>query len=105
MGTQTLMSRRGAKQRRFHHTPHVSREEAARILSMKAPQLIDFTGILNTKVCAFCGCESVGLHRHHHPIPKIQGGRKTVRICANCHAEFHWSTTAVDWDKVVEGLV
>ena len=42
-----------------------------------------------SKVCAWCGCKTTSLHKHHFPIPKRLGGKETVDICSNCHNEFH----------------
>lgn len=39
--------------------------------------------------CAWCGCKTTLLHKHHYPIPKRMGGKETVSICSNCHSEFH----------------
>ncbi|MBR5544878.1 MAG: phage protein [Clostridia bacterium] len=41
------------------------------------------------KVCEWCGCKTTVLHSHHHPIPKRDGGTEVVKICSNCHHEFH----------------
>lgn len=41
------------------------------------------------KVCAWCGCKTSVLHKHHYPIPKRMGGTDIVEICSNCHHEFH----------------
>jgi hypothetical protein len=41
------------------------------------------------KICAWCGCKTTVLHKHHYPIPKRLGGKETVDICPNCHDEFH----------------
>ena len=41
------------------------------------------------KTCAWCGCKTTLLHKHHYPIPKRMGGKETVDICSNCHNEFH----------------
>ena len=41
------------------------------------------------KTCAWCGCKTTLLHKHHFPIPKRMGGKETVEICSNCHNEFH----------------
>lgn len=40
-------------------------------------------------VCEWCGCKCNILNEHHYPIPKSKGGTETVKICPNCHAEFH----------------
>lgn len=39
--------------------------------------------------CEWCGCKCNILNEHHYPIPKSKGGTKTVKICPNCHSEFH----------------
>lgn len=39
--------------------------------------------------CEWCGCGCNILHEHHYPTPKRLGGTKTVKICPNCHYEFH----------------
>lgn len=41
------------------------------------------------KICAWCGCKTTLLHKHHYPIPKRMGGTEIVYICSNCHSEFH----------------
>ncbi len=39
--------------------------------------------------CEWCGVRSIALQEHHFPIPKYKGGTETVKICPNCHAEYH----------------
>ena len=39
--------------------------------------------------CEWCGCGCNVINEHHYPIPKSMGGVKTVKICQNCHYEFH----------------
>lgn len=39
--------------------------------------------------CEWCGCKCNILNEHHYPIPKSKGGTETVKICPNCHSEFH----------------
>lgn len=39
--------------------------------------------------CEWCGASTFALQEHHFPIPKCKGGNKTVRICPNCHYEYH----------------
>ena len=41
------------------------------------------------KACAWCGCKTSVLHKHHYPVPKRLGGTEIVEICSNCHHEFH----------------
>ena len=40
-------------------------------------------------ICEWCGCKCNILNEHHYPIPKSKGGTETVKICPNCHSEFH----------------
>lgn len=39
--------------------------------------------------CEWCKSTTLTLHEHHYPIPKNEGGKEVVRICPNCHYEFH----------------
>jgi transposase-like protein len=39
--------------------------------------------------CLFCGYQKTYLDEHHYPLRKKDGGVKTIRLCANCHREFH----------------
>lgn len=48
-------------------------------------------------VCEWCGCKCNILNEHHYPIPKSKGGTETVKICPNCHSEFH----SVEQRKIV----
>lgn len=49
--------------------------------------------------CEWCGCMTSVIHEHHHPIPKRLGGTSVVRICSNCHAEFHKREGQVNGDR------
>jgi len=40
--------------------------------------------------CDWCGRKNYVLHEHHYPVSKSKGGVDTVRICPNCHANFHY---------------
>lgn len=40
-------------------------------------------------MCTWCLQEHPHFIDHHYPIPKIQGGKTTVSICANCHGIAH----------------
>lgn len=40
-------------------------------------------------VCEWCGRGCNVLNEHHYPIPKSDGGTEIVKICPNCHYEFH----------------
>lgn len=39
--------------------------------------------------CEWCGLYTFAIQEHHYPIPKSKGGKETVRICPNCHSEYH----------------
>ena len=41
------------------------------------------------KKCEWCGKETWIIHEHHFPIEKSEGGKDTVKICSNCHFEYH----------------
>jgi hypothetical protein len=40
-------------------------------------------------LCLWCGKESMILEDHHYPVSKSSGGNETVKICPNCHRDFH----------------
>ncbi|NLI61192.1 MAG: hypothetical protein GX375_07170 [Clostridiales bacterium] len=39
--------------------------------------------------CEWCKKDTFMIHEHHYPIPKRQGGDKTVKLCPNCHSAYH----------------
>ena len=39
--------------------------------------------------CEWCHNKTLVLHEHHFPISKSDGGTEVVRICPNCHANYH----------------
>lgn len=39
--------------------------------------------------CEWCGRKNYVLHEHHYPITKSNGGINTVKICPNCHTNYH----------------
>lgn len=41
-------------------------------------------------VCEWCGGSTYRLQSHHYPIPSKEGGSAIVKICANCHDEYHY---------------
>lgn len=41
------------------------------------------------KTCEWCGNKVLIIHLHHFPIEKRDGGTKIVKICPNCHCEYH----------------
>lgn len=60
-------------------------EKIKKVLCDKQPQ-----GGIGTETCNWCKCTTIILHEHHYPIPKKDGGTETVKICPNCHYEFHY---------------
>lgn len=62
--------------------------EAKRIICCKVGQQLQ-DPYLKGKVCSWCHGSTIVLHNHHFPIPKSEGGTKTVVICPNCHMEYH----------------
>ncbi len=38
--------------------------------------------------CWECETETEDIH-HHHPVPRVRGGTKTVPLCLECHAKAH----------------
>ena len=61
--------------------------EIKETLRSKKPQNI-FSDISMIETCQWCEGTTIILHSHHYPIPKCQGGKATVSICPNCHAEY-----------------
>ncbi len=55
------------------------------VLCQKTPQQL----AIAEQTCQWCKCSTIATQEHHYPIPKSQGGLETVKICANCHFEFH----------------
>ena len=41
------------------------------------------------ETCEWCGTKTNVIHYHHYPIPKKDGGTEIVKICPNCHCEYH----------------
>lgn len=58
---------------------------------------------LYEKCCIFCGYSKSTLDEHHYPIRAKNGGTKTIKLCANCHREFHeladYNRTLIFTDK------
>ncbi|MCP4363523.1 MAG: hypothetical protein GY796_36455 [Chloroflexi bacterium] len=48
--------------------------------------------------CEWCESFSPVLQLHHYPIAKANAGKKTVKICPGCHAEYHY---LVDGEKYI----
>ena len=54
-------------------------------------EVFDFLNKKNSSEgCLFCGYNGVAIDEHHYPIRKKDGGKETIRLCANCHREFHF---------------
>lgn len=70
------------KQKKIDH------EKIVRILSNKKPQELNID-LSRIERCEWCKCSTVVTHAHHYPISRSRGGKKTVRVCPNCHYEFH----------------
>lgn len=69
---------------------HYDSEKVIEFLKSKIPQKIHAEIYSFSEICSWCQGRSFKLHNHHYPISKKDGGLKTVRICANCHQEFHF---------------
>jgi hypothetical protein len=41
------------------------------------------------KTCEWCNELTSTIEEHHYPIPKRNGGIEVVKICPNCHSNFH----------------
>lgn len=65
-----------------------SQDEVVDILKKKTPQELHFLRSYFV-TCQWCKCSTIQLHGHHYPVARSKGGKKTVSICPNCHAEFH----------------
>lgn len=64
------------------NTPYTSNAKEAKKI------VIDNIG--KGEVCDWCGNKNLILHTHHYPIPKSKNGTNTVKICPNCHTNFHY---------------
>lgn len=56
------------------------------------------------KVCEWCGISTTVLCEHHYPIPKSKGGKKVVKICSNCHQEYHYNNSKITLILTTEEL-
>lgn len=45
---------------------------------------------IGDRECEWCKINTYVLHEHHYPIKKKDGGTEIVKICPNCHHEFHY---------------
>jgi hypothetical protein len=60
--------------------------QVVEFLKLKSPQYFQ----ISEKICEWCSCVTCLLQNHHHPIKKSEGGEFCIKICANCHYEFHY---------------
>jgi hypothetical protein len=66
--------------------------EVVKILKAKNATSLEYKGNIPFKFCEWCCSETFVLHSHHYPVRRKDKGDKTVKICANCHSEFHYLT-------------
>jgi hypothetical protein len=59
--------------------------EAKNIVCQKQPQNFTF----GTIKCEWCSAKTLVLDKHHYPVLKSEGGKEIVKVCPNCHQEFH----------------
>lgn len=45
---------------------------------------------IGSQQCEWCGTKCYAMHKHHYPKRKSEGGTETVKICPNCHTNFHY---------------
>jgi len=64
----------------------LSDEYILSVIKSKNPQKLQGA----KKICEWCSSETLILHSHHYPIKRCDGGEETVKICANCHCEYHY---------------
>ena len=65
----------------------LTKNEIVSMLQAKRPQQLNTD--LDFYVCDWCKGETFILNEHHYPIPKESGGEQVVKVCPNCHYEFH----------------
>ena len=78
---------------------NVKSEERVKIIKRKGLEGLG----LGVRQCQWCGINTSTLVNHHFPIPKSEGGESTVKICPNCHNEFHYMEKKLKI-KDVEGI-
>lgn len=49
---------------------------------------LDGFGIGKLK-CEWCKIKTITTHNHHFPLQQKDGGKDIVKICPNCHQEYH----------------
>lgn len=50
--------------------------------------------------CAWCKINTNIIHEHHYPISRSNGGNNVVKICPNCHSDFHASLFTINNDML-----
>ena len=65
----------------------LNKQEIVSMLCEKTPQRLNTD--LDFYVCDWCKGETFILNEHHYPVPKESGGERVVKVCPNCHYEFH----------------
>ena len=79
------------KMKEFHllNEFNFQEEVAVNLLKSKSPSI--FNGHEGKfSLCEWCNSQTLLLHKHHYPKRKKDGGKDVVKICANCHQEFHY---------------
>jgi len=71
----------------------LTKNEIVSMLQAKTPQQLNTD--LDFYTCEWCNGETFILNEHHYPIPKENDGTETVKICPNCHCEFHGLETLI----------
>jgi hypothetical protein len=61
------------------------KEAAAEIIKTKCLYNLGY----GEKTCNWCKTRTTILHDHYYLLPQKKGGEETIKICSNCHAEFH----------------
>lgn len=81
----TVSQIREAKQKHFITRKEIDSTEIAEQLKRKK---LKGKGI-GFLICEWCETNTITLHKHHYPVEARYGGTSVVRICPNCHQEFH----------------
>lgn len=54
--------------------------------------------------CWECGRSDLPIH-HHHPVPKVRGGKRTIPLCELCHSKAHHRDKQMTTSKLTkEGM-
>ncbi len=63
--------------------------EVVEFLKSKIPNKLPPIPFYIFHSCEWCRSDCLALQEHHYPVRKKDGGNAIVRICPNCHQEFH----------------